>query len=174
MFHHTAQSLYKRYRSTLVPQHGIRLVVNTMTRQLLKNKLCCMIADKSQSLLIILQGIDTSGKDGTIRHVMGALNPQSYRVESFKAPTTEELLHDYLWRIHRLIPSKGDVSIFNRSHYGDVIEVRVHNLVTKSEWSKRYRQINEFERYLSENHIKIIKFFLHISKEEQKRDFRRD
>lgn len=128
-----------------------------------------LFADKSQSLLIILQGIDASGKDGTIRHVMGAFNPQSCRVESFKEPSTEDLSHDYLWRIHRLIPSKGDVSVFNRSHYGDVIEVRVHNLLPKSEWPKRYRQINEFERYLSENHIKIIKFFLHISKEEQKK-----
>jgi polyphosphate kinase 2 (PPK2 family) len=96
-----------------------------------------LFADKHQSLLIILQGIDASGKDGTIRHVMGTFNPQSCRVESFKEPSSEDLSHDYLWRIHRLIPSKGDVSIFNRSHYGDVIEVRVHNLVPKSEWSKK-------------------------------------
>ncbi|HSF51275.1 MAG TPA: PPK2 family polyphosphate kinase [Nitrososphaeraceae archaeon] len=128
-----------------------------------------LFADKSQSLLIILQGLSAAGKDSTIRNVMGAFNPQSCRAIPFKAPSEEELSHDYLWRIHKLIPAEGEITIFNRSHYEDVIEVRVRKLVSKSIWSKRYTQINEFERYLHENNIKIIKLFLHISKDEQKR-----
>lgn len=128
-----------------------------------------LFADRSQALLIILQGIDTSGKDSTIRHVMKAFNPQSCRVVSFKAPSTEEIVHDYLWRVHKALPSKGEITIFNRSHYEDVIEVRVHKTISPSIWSQRYRQINEFEQYLSENNIKIIKLFLHISKDEQKK-----
>ena len=128
-----------------------------------------LFAAKSQSLVIILQGVDASGKDGTIRHVMGALNPQSCYVKSFKVPTEEELSHDYLWRVHMAVPSKGQIAIFNRSHYEDVIEVRVRNLVPKNELSPRYRQINDFERYLSENHVTILKFFLNISKDEQKK-----
>lgn len=126
-----------------------------------------LFADRSQALLIILQGVDTSGKDGTIRHVMEAFNPQSCRVVSFKEPTTEETAHDYLWRVHKALPSKGEITIFNRSHYEDIIEVRVHKMIPPSIWSQRYRQINEFEQYLSENNIKIIKLFLHISKDEQ-------
>ena len=128
-----------------------------------------LFADNSQSLLIILQGVDASGKDGTIRHVMGALNPQSCYAKSFKVPTTEDLSHDYLWRVHMAIPSKGQIGIFNRSHYEDVIEVRVHNSIPNNELTLRYRQINDFERYLSENHIAILKFFLHIIKDEQKK-----
>ena len=128
-----------------------------------------LFANKSQSLLIILQGISAAGKDSTIRNVMGAFNPQSCRAIAFKAPSEEELFHDYLWRIHKLMPAKGEITVFNRSHYEDVIEVRVRKLVSKSIWSKRYTQINEFERYLHENNIKIIKLFLHISKDEQKR-----
>jgi PPK2 family polyphosphate:nucleotide phosphotransferase len=128
-----------------------------------------LFADRSQALLVILQGIDTSGKDSTIRHVMRAFNPQSCKVVSFKAPSTEEAAHDYLWRIHKALPSKGEITIFNRSHYEDIIEVRVHKTFLTSIWSQRYRQINEFERYLSENNIKIVKLFLHISKDEQKK-----
>jgi PPK2 family polyphosphate:nucleotide phosphotransferase len=128
-----------------------------------------LFAAKNQSLVIILQGIDASGKDGTIRHVMGALNPQSCYVKSFKVPNEEELSHDYLWRIHKVLPPNGEIAIFNRSHYEDVIEARVHNLVPRNELIQRYRQINDFERYLSENHITILKFFLHISKDEQKK-----
>ena len=128
-----------------------------------------LFADNTKSLLIILQGVDTSGKDGIIRHVMGALNPQGCYVMPFKVPTTEELEHDYLWRVHIAIPPKGQIVIFNRSHYGDVIAVRVHNLVRNNELTLRYRQINDFERYLSENHVTILKFFLHISKDEQKK-----
>jgi PPK2 family polyphosphate:nucleotide phosphotransferase len=128
-----------------------------------------LYADNTQSLLIILQGVDASGKDGTIRHVMGALSPLSCYAKSFKVPTTEELSHDYLWRVHMAIPSKGQIAIFNRSHYEDVIEVGVHNLIPRNELTQRYIQINDFERYLSENHVTILKFFLHISKDEQKK-----
>lgn len=127
-----------------------------------------LFAAKSQSLLIVLQGIDGSGKDGTIRHVMGGLNPQSCYVKSFKVPNEGERSHDYLWRIHKAIPQNGEIAIFNRSHYEDVIEARVNNLIPKNELIQRYRQINDFERYLLENHITILKFFLHISKDEQK------
>lgn len=128
-----------------------------------------LFAAKNQSLLIILQGIDTSGKDSTIRHVMGAFNPQSCRVISFKAPNDEELSHDYLWRIHKVTPAKGEIVIFNRSHYEDVIEARVQRLTPEDMWFERYRQINEFERYLYENNIKTVKLLLHISKDEQKK-----
>lgn len=128
-----------------------------------------LYADNRQSLLIILQGVDASGKDGTIRHVMGALNPLSCYAKSFKVPTTEDLSHDYLWRVHMAVPSKGQIAIFNRSHYEDVIEAGVHNLIPRNELTLRYTQINDFERYLSENHVTILKFFLHISKDEQKK-----
>ena len=128
-----------------------------------------LFADKSQALLIVLQGINTSGKGSTIRHVMEAFNPQSCRVVSFGAPTTEEIDHDYLWRVHKALPSKGEITIFNRSHYEDIIDVRVRNTIPPSIWSQRYRQINDFEQYLSENSIKIIKLFLHIGKDEQKK-----
>jgi PPK2 family polyphosphate:nucleotide phosphotransferase len=128
-----------------------------------------LYADSSLSVLIILQGVDSSGKDGTIRHVMAALNPQSCYVKSFRVPTGEDIKHDYLWRVHIAIPPKGQIAVFNRSHYEDIIEVSVHNLVPKNEITPRYRQINDFERYLSENHVKILKFFLHISKDEQKK-----
>ncbi len=128
-----------------------------------------LFADKSQSLLIILQGISAAGKDSTIRNVMSAFNPQSCKAISFKAPNEEELSHDYLWRVHRLMPAKGEITVFNRSHYEDVVEVRIRKLTPKSIWSKRYTQINEFERFLYENNTKIIKFFLYISKDEQKK-----
>ena len=128
-----------------------------------------LFADKSQALLIVLQGMDASGKDGTIRHAMNALNPQSCKVFSFKKPTDDEISHDYLWRIHRYMPAKGEIAIFNRSHYEAVIEERVHKLVSENIWSKRYDQINQFEQYLFENNIQIIKIFLYISKDEQKK-----
>ncbi|MDQ6723777.1 MAG: polyphosphate kinase 2 family protein, partial [Thermoproteota archaeon] len=120
-----------------------------------------LFANKNQSLLVVLQGIDASGKDSTIRHVMNGFNPQSCKVVSFKKPNDEEISHDYLWRIHKNIPAKGDIVIFNRSHYESVIEERVHKLIPEVIWSKRYNQINEFEKYLFENNIKIIKLFLH-------------
>jgi PPK2 family polyphosphate:nucleotide phosphotransferase len=119
-------------------------------------------------VLIILQGMDTAGKDGTIRHVMSGLTPQGVRVTSFKAPTEEELAHDFLWRVHQAVPRHGDLGIFNRSHYEDVLVVRVHELVPRHVWKGRYEQINEFEKMLTENRTIILKFFLHISKQEQK------
>jgi PPK2 family polyphosphate:nucleotide phosphotransferase len=130
-----------------------------------------LYAERKRALLIVFQGLDAAGKDGTIRKVMSSVNPQGCRVTSFKAPSVEEAAHDYLWRVHAAVPPIGDFGIFNRSHYEDVLVARVHNLVTKEVWSQRYDQINSFEGMLSENHVKILKFFLHISKVEQKKRF---
>jgi PPK2 family polyphosphate:nucleotide phosphotransferase len=130
-----------------------------------------LYAEARRSVLVVLQGIDAGGKDGTIRHVMSGLNPQGVTVTSFKVPEGEEKRHDYLWRVHRAVPEWGDIGIFNRSHYEEVLVVRVHNLVPKAVWSKRYDQINDFERMLSENGVRILKFFLLISKEEQAKRF---
>jgi PPK2 family polyphosphate:nucleotide phosphotransferase len=130
-----------------------------------------LYAGKQHALLIVLQALDAGGKDGTIRHVMSGVNPQSCDVTSFKAPTAEELGHDFLWRVHKAVPIKGTIGIFNRSHYEDVLIARVHKLVPKSVWSKRYSHINDFERMLADSGVKIVKFFLHISKDEQKRRF---
>ena len=116
--------------------------------------------------------MDAGGKDGTIRHVMSSVNPQSCRVTSFKAPTPEELAHDFLWRIHKAVPRRGEIGIFNRSHYEDVLIVRVHDLVPKEVWSKRYGIINEFEASLAAGGVHVLKFFLHISREEQLQRFR--
>ncbi len=127
-----------------------------------------MYAQGKQRLLVVLQGMDTAGKDSTIRRVFDAVNPQGVRVASFKAPTPFELAHDYLWRVHDKVPATGEIVIFNRSHYEDVLVVRVHQLVPQEVWSKRYRQINDFERMLSETGTTILKFFLHISKDEQR------
>lgn len=127
-----------------------------------------LYAGHQHKVLIILQGMDTSGKDGTLRHVMSGASPQSMRVVSFKKPNDEELDHDYLWRIHRQVPAAGEIVVFNRSHYEDVLIVRVHSLVPKSVWSKRYDQINGFERMLAESGVTILKFFLHISRDEQR------
>jgi PPK2 family polyphosphate:nucleotide phosphotransferase len=126
-------------------------------------------AEGKRSLLIVLQAMDAGGKDGTIRHVMSGLNPQGCRVTSFKVPTPEERAHDFLWRIHRATPAAGEIGIFNRSHYEDVLVVRVRELVPRSVWSRRYAQINRFERHLAENGTTVLKFFLHISKAEQRR-----
>lgn len=127
-----------------------------------------LYAENKRSVLLVLQGMDTAGKDSTIRALMAGLNPQSCRVQSFKKPTPEELDHDYLWRVHKVVPRRGDIGIFNRSHYEDVLVVRVHNIVPPEQWEQRYEQINNFERLLSENGTKIIKCFVHISKEEQR------
>ncbi len=130
-----------------------------------------LYAENKHALLIVLQAMDAGGKDGTIRHVMAGLNPQGCRVTSFKKPAGEEADHHYLWRIHRAVPPKGEIGIFNRSHYEDVLVVRVHNLVPKKVWAQRYREISNFEQMLAENKIHIVKFFLHISKDEQKKRF---
>jgi PPK2 family polyphosphate:nucleotide phosphotransferase len=128
-----------------------------------------LYAENRRCLLLVLQGMDTSGKDGTIRHVMRGFNPQSCQVTSFKQPSIEELNHDFLWRISRAVPRKGNIGIFNRSHYEDVLVVRVHNLVPKREWQTRYERINIFEKMLTSGGATIIKVFLHISKEEQRK-----
>lgn len=130
-----------------------------------------LYAEGKRSLLIVLQGIDAAGKDGTIKHVMSGLNPQGVNVTPFKVPEGEEKRHDYLWRVHRAIPEYGHMGIFNRSHYEEVLVVRVHNLVPKGIWSQRYDQINDFERMLSANGVRIIKFLLYISKDEQAKRF---
>ena len=119
----------------------------------------------------MLQGIDAAGKDGTIRKVMTAFNPQGCIVSGFKVPTPEELAHDYLWRIHKRVPGKGEIGIFNRSHYEDVLVVRVHEIVPEAVWRKRYDQIREFEQLLTENGTTIVKFFLHIDRDEQRERF---
>ena len=126
-----------------------------------------LFAESRRALLILLQGMDTSGKDGTIAHVMTGFNPQGCRVTAFKAPSPAELSHDFLWRVHQAVPARGEIGIFNRSHYEDVLIVRVHNLTPKDVWSRRYEQINAFERILAGNDVTILKFFLHISKDEQ-------
>jgi PPK2 family polyphosphate:nucleotide phosphotransferase len=126
-----------------------------------------LYAARRQSLLIILQGRDTSGKDGVISHITGPLNSQSCSVASFKVPSEEELAHDFLWRIHKRTPQSGEIKIFNRSHYEDVLIVRVHNLVPRKIWRQRYKHINAFEQSLTDSSTIILKFYLHISKEEQ-------
>jgi PPK2 family polyphosphate:nucleotide phosphotransferase len=127
-----------------------------------------LYAGHQHTILIILQGMDTCGKDGTIEHVFEGVNPQGVRVANFKVPTAQELAHDYLWRVHRETPGKGEIVIFNRSHYEDVLVVRVHEMVPEKVWRKRYKQINNFERTLAEEGTIILKFFLHISMDEQK------
>jgi PPK2 family polyphosphate:nucleotide phosphotransferase len=128
---------------------------------------CLLYADGNQSLLIVFQALDAAGKDGVIRHVFSGMNPQGTFVFGFKQPSKEEAAHDFLWRAHLRTPAKGEVVIFNRSHYEDVLVVRVHQLVPHSVWSKRYDLINDFETMLAQNGTKILKFFLHISPEEQ-------
>ena len=127
-----------------------------------------LYAEGRRSLLVVLQGRDGAGKDGAIRGVFGPLDPQGVSVTSFKVPTSEELAHDFLWRVHRAVPAKGTVGVFNRSHYEDVLVVRVDGLVPESVWRPRYDQINAFERLLTDNGVTILKFFLHISREEQR------
>jgi PPK2 family polyphosphate:nucleotide phosphotransferase len=125
-------------------------------------------AEQKHPVLIVLQGIDAAGKDGSVKHVMSAFNPMGCSVTSFKVPTPLELAHDYLWRTHQRVPSKGEIAIFNRSHYEDVLVVRVHDIVPKKVWAKRYDQINAFEALLASSGTTIIKFFLLIDKDEQK------
>jgi PPK2 family polyphosphate:nucleotide phosphotransferase len=127
-----------------------------------------LYAEHKHKVLVVLQAMDTGGKDGVIRRVFDRVNPQGVRVASFKVPTEEELDHDYLWRVHKMVPGRGEIVIFNRSHYEDVLVVRVHNIVPADVWKKRYEQINAFERHLAENGTTILKFFLHIDTDEQK------
>jgi PPK2 family polyphosphate:nucleotide phosphotransferase len=127
-----------------------------------------LYAEHKHKVLIVLQGMDTAGKDGTIRHVFEGVNPQGVRVAGFKKPTPQELDHDYLWRVHKQTPGRGEIVIFNRSHYEDVLVVRVHNLVPEEVWSKRYEHINDFERLLADEGTTILKFYLHINLDEQR------
>src|SRR5271170_534913 len=151
----TAQADLKQYRANLSRQQNL------------------LYAEKNHSLLIVLQALDAAGKDGTINHVMSAMNLQGTTVTGFKSPSALELEHDFLWRIRPHAPAKGMVAIFNRSHYEDVLVVRVHKLAPKNAWSERYELINDFERLLrKQNSTRIIKFFLHISKEEQLERFK--
>lgn len=142
-----------------------KIAENTLASRQLAYRL---YAENRRAVLLVLQGMDTAGKDGTIRTVMTGLNPQSCQVVPFKQPSHEEMDHDFLWRIHQAVPRRGNIGIFNRSHYEDVLVVRVHNLVPKSEWRERYERINEFEKLLVEGGTTIVKCFLHISKEEQR------
>ena len=130
-----------------------------------------LYAEQKQRILIVLQAMDTGGKDGTIRAVFEGVNPQGVKVASFKVPTAEELAHDYLWRIHKQTPGRGEIVIFNRSHYEDVLVVRVHQLVPENVWIKRFEHINQFEQMLADEGTTILKFYLHIDKEEQKQRF---
>jgi len=127
-----------------------------------------LYAEGKHKLLVVLQGIDTAGKDGTIRHVFDGVNPQGVKVANFKVPTAEELSHDYLWRVHQHTPRKGEIVIFNRSHYEDVLVVRVHGLAPPEVWGKRYDHINAFEKMLADEGVTILKFFLYIDPDEQK------
>jgi len=128
-----------------------------------------LYAENRRSVLVILQAMDTGGKDGTVKHVLSGLNPSGCEITSFKAPSFEERDHDFLWRIYRRMPCRGNIGLFNRSHYEDVLVVRIHDLVPASEWKKRYDQINRFEELASDLGTTVLKFFLHISKDEQKR-----
>ena len=130
-----------------------------------------LYAEGKHKVLIVLQAMDSGGKDGTIRSIFKGVNPQGVKVASFKVPTTIELAHDYLWRIHQKTPGNGEIVIFNRSHYEDVLVVRVHDIVPEKVWKKRFKQINDFEHRLAEEGTTILKFFLFISKEEQKQRF---
>jgi PPK2 family polyphosphate:nucleotide phosphotransferase len=162
----------KDYDPNYVDEHtdpvSARAELEILTRELgeLQELLA---AAQHHSLLVVLQGMDTSGKDGTIRRVLSQVNPQGCEVRSFKAPTSRELGHDFLWRVHRSTPGRGIITIFNRSHYEDVLVVRVHNLVPEKVWNRRYVAINNFERLLAQNGMIILKFYLHISNEEQER-----
>ena len=130
-----------------------------------------LYAEGQQKLLVVLQAMDAGGKDGTIRHTFKGVNPQGVRVTSFKKPSGIELAHDFLWRIHQAVPGKGMIGVFNRSHYEDVLVVRVHNFVPESVWRPRYETINQFEKLLTDSGTRVLKFFLHISKAEQKERF---
>ena len=130
-----------------------------------------LYAENKHKLLIVFQALDSGGKDGTIRAILKGVNPQGVKVASFKVPSDEEIAHDYLWRIHKQTPRNGQITIFNRSHYEDVLVVRVHNLVPETVWEKRYEHIHHFEQILADEGTTILKFFLNISKEEQKERF---
>ena len=152
--------MYSKAKYEMILQRNIQRLFNLQTLLAASNK--CAV-------LVVLQAMDAGGKDGTIRHVMRGLNPLACRVTAFKVPTEEELHQDFLWRVHKATPRRGEIGIFNRSHYEDVLVARVHKLVPKPIWLARYDQINDFEKILVKNEVAMFKFFLHISKEEQAR-----
>jgi PPK2 family polyphosphate:nucleotide phosphotransferase len=165
----------KKKRGVELLSEGVRLLTEYQAR---------LAAQDSWGVLVVLQAMDAAGKDGTIRHVMSGVNPQGVAVHSFKVPSATELDHDYLWRYAQKLPARGDIGIFNRSHYEEVLVVRVHpeNLVRQKlpgamrdgdVWERRYREINNWERYLSDNGFRVVKIFLNLSKEEQRRRFLR-
>jgi PPK2 family polyphosphate:nucleotide phosphotransferase len=131
-----------------------------------------LMAEHKRSVLVVLQGMDAAGKDGTVKHCLGGLNPMSVRVAGFKAPNATELAHDFLWRVHQVVPQRGEIGIFNRSHYEDVLVVRVEELVPKNVWKKRYAAINAFEEHLAHEGTTVVKLFLNISEDEQATRFR--
>jgi PPK2 family polyphosphate:nucleotide phosphotransferase len=131
-----------------------------------------LMAERARAVLVVLQGMDAAGKDGVVKHCLGGLNPMSVRVTGFKAPNSAELAHDFLWRIHQVLPQRGEIGIFNRSHYEDVLVVRVENLVPKQVWKRRYATINAFEQHLANEGTTVVKLFLNISEDEQARRFR--
>jgi PPK2 family polyphosphate:nucleotide phosphotransferase len=136
-------------------------------RQKMAKMQSLLYAEKKRSVLVVLQALDAAGKDGTVNHVLSVLNPQGASAVGFKKPTPDELAHDFLWRVHPHVPGKGEVAVFNRSHYEDVLVTRVHKLIDKETWQERYRRIRQFEELLIEDGTHILKFYLHISKEEQ-------
>jgi PPK2 family polyphosphate:nucleotide phosphotransferase len=156
-----------RLESDPAPKHELEEQVDRFTKRIGELQ-HALYAERAQALLVVLQGRDTSGKDGVIRKVFDDVNPAGVAVANFKAPTPVELAHDFLWRAHQAVPPKGLIGVFNRSHYEDVLVVRVHQLVPEAVWRPRYEQINLFERILTENGVTILKFFLHISREEQR------
>jgi len=148
-------------------QEGLALLAESVERiGVLHNRL---FAEATRSVLVVLQGMDTAGKDGTIRNLLTGVSPQGCRVVSFREPTSTELAHDYLWRIHAACPDRGEIAIFNRSHYEDVVVVRVHELVPPHVWMRRYEHIREFERMLTDEGTAIVKVFLHLSRDEQRK-----
>lgn len=152
--------------------NGMKHKDATAAQPKLEARLCAqqelLYAASRQSVLLVLQGMDTSGKDGTVKHVLQSINPTGCHVWSFKVPSAEEAAHDFLWRIHQRTPARGMMAVFNRSQYEDVLVARVHNLVPRDIWQERYAQINHFEHMLAQNDTIILKFFLHITKDEQR------
>jgi PPK2 family polyphosphate:nucleotide phosphotransferase len=154
-----------------ITDKDVAMAIQQKNTQKLSDLHDLLYAEQKHALLIVLQGMDAAGKDGTIKHVMSGVNPAGCTVTSFKVPTAEEAAHDFLWRIHKAVPAKGYIGIFNRSQYEDVLVTRVHKLIPEKVWRSRYDRINDFERLLVENNVVLLKFFLHMSKDEQKRRF---
>jgi PPK2 family polyphosphate:nucleotide phosphotransferase len=178
---HLARDFDPRYKDDFVSKGDAEGVLRAGV-ELLADYQARLAAQDTWGLLVVIQAIDAGGKDGTIRHVMSGVNPQGVRVSSFKVPSTEELDHDFLWRYEQRLPARGEIGIFNRSHYEEVLVVRVHPDLLKQQrvpgeakgsdiWQRRYREINDWERYLAGNGIRIVKLFLNVSKEEQRKRF---